>query len=130
VRGTDAPEVDSPGQSQDAPGLGTDSLPGDSPPVFRFEPEPADPAAAQARRLLEVDQELTAAHGPILDRAALQEARRVAAERDIPVPDGQAVNDSGQPVATTRGARELLDDAEAQLAEADQVLACMIGGAA
>jgi hypothetical protein len=46
------------------------------------------------------------------------------------VPDGQAVNDSGQPVATTRGARELLDDAEAQLAEADQVLACMIGGAA
>jgi hypothetical protein len=100
-------------------------------PVFRFEPEAVDPAAAQARRLLEVDQEISApARAPMLDRAVLQEARRVAAERDIPVPDGQAVNDSGQAVATTRGARELLDDAEAALADADEALACMLGGAA
>jgi hypothetical protein len=109
-------------------GVETDSL---DAPVFRFEAEPVDPAAAQARRLLEVDQELSApARTPIIDRAALQEARRIAAERDIPVPDGTAVNDAGQAVATTRGARDLLDEAEAQLAEADEALACMIGGAA
>ena len=100
-------------------------------PVFRFEPEPIDPAAAQARRLLEVDAETTTpARAPMIDRAALQEARRVAAEADIQVPAGQAVNDAGQPVAVTRSARDLLDEAEAELADAEEALACMIGGAA
>jgi hypothetical protein len=100
-------------------------------PVFRFDPEAVDPAAAQARRLLEVDQELsTPARGPIIDRAALQEARRIAADQDIAVPAGEAVNETGQVVATTRGARDLLDEAEAALADADEALACMLGGAA
>lgn len=117
------------------PARAAEDVPAEAPepeaPVFRFEPEPIDPAAAQARRLLEVDAETsTPARGPIIDRAALQEARRVAAEADIPVPAGQAVNDAGQPVAVTRSARDLLDEAEATLAEADEALACMIGGAA
>lgn len=102
----------------------------DDAPVFRFEPEVVDASAAQARRLLEVDQELTARRGPILDRANLQEARRIAADADIQVPAGTAVNDAGQAVVTTRSARDLLDEAEATLAEADEVLACMIGGVA
>jgi hypothetical protein len=94
----------------------------DEPPSFRFDPAPVDPAVAAAKRLAEVDAEMAARRGPATDRAGLQEARRVAAERDIPVPDG--------PDGQVRGAREILDEAEDALRDADEGIACMLGVAA
>lgn len=91
-------------------------------PVHRFEPEPDDAAVVAARRLNLVDAELAARRGNQTDAAALAEARRVAAERDVPVPDG--------PDGATRGARELLDEAEDFQRETTEALACMFGGAA
>ncbi|WP_206934113.1 zeta toxin family protein [Roseococcus thiosulfatophilus] len=91
-------------------------------PVHRFEPTPDDAAVVAARRLNLVEAELAARRGDKTDAAALAEARRVAAERDVPVPDG--------PDGATRGARELLDEAEDFQRETSEALACMFGGAA
>jgi hypothetical protein len=81
-------------------------------------PPAADP---QAARLLAADAEARRlAADPATRSAELLEAQRIAAERDILVPD-----DAGQ-----RGARALLDEAEAEAAEAAAAAACLIGGAA
>jgi hypothetical protein len=62
-----------------------------------------------------------------LARADLLEAQRIAAERDVPVPDGEPGLDGAQPV---RGARDLLDEAERELADAEAAAVCLIGAAA
>lgn len=84
-----------------------------------FAPPPA--ADPQAARLLAADAEARRlAADPATRSAELLEAQRIAAERDLPVPEETA----------QRGARELLDEAEAEAAEAAAAAACLIGGAA
>ncbi|MDW8399850.1 MAG: hypothetical protein RMK90_14950 [Acetobacteraceae bacterium] len=58
---------------------------------------------------------------PATAAAELQEARRIAAERDLPVPDE---------TGAVRGARELLDEIEAEQRQAAEAAACLIGAAA
>jgi hypothetical protein len=88
----------------------------------RLAPSAAQIAAdPQAARLLAADAEARRlAADPATRSAELLEAQRIAAERDLPVPEETA----------QRGARELLDEAEAEAAEAAAAAACLIGGAA
>jgi len=82
-------------------------------------PPPA--AEPQAARLLAADAEARRlAADPATRSAEVLEAQRIAAERDLPVPEETA----------QRGARELLDEAEAEAAEAAAAAACLTGGAA
>lgn len=76
---------------------------------------------AEAARLLAAEAERTRlAALPETARAELLEARRIAAARDIPVPEE----------AGAIGARALLDAAEAEAEQAAAAAACLIGAAA
>jgi hypothetical protein len=102
---------------------GENSPPPDTPPAAAAaraagETSPADPQAARLQAAAEEVRRL--ARDPATRSAELLEAQRIAAERDLPVPEETA----------QRGARELLDEAEAEAAEAAAAAACLIGGAA
>ena len=107
-----------------AGGGGAAGGPGGAAPAGRGLAEPAAPppgADPQAARLLAADAETRRlASDPATRAAEILEAQRIAAARDIPVPEE----------AAQRGARELLDEAEAEAAEAAVAAACLIGGGA
>ncbi len=96
--------------------------------MFRFDEAPPDPYEQRqaALRAAVAEQEASRPAPQALEAAELLEARRVAAEQDVPVPDGTPEQGANQP---TRGARELLDEADAELADATQAAACLIGAA-
>jgi hypothetical protein len=93
------------------------------------EEPPLDPIAMRQQAIREAEAEAAATRPPPEQLAPVEwlEAQRIAAERDIPVPE-EAVGPDGAPI--TRGARELLDEADAQAADARQAALCLIGGAA
>jgi hypothetical protein len=97
-------------------------------PSFRFQDDapPPDPYAQRqaALRAAVAEQEASRPAPQAIEGAELLEARRVAAERDVPVADGAPDEAGLQPV---RGARELLDEADSELADAQQAAACLIG---
>jgi hypothetical protein len=96
---------------------------------------PIDPESVTRAAVLETsraDQVAREAVTPRLPDATLDQARRIAAARDIAVPiadDAGELLDVATPGAT-RGARELLDEADDRLAAADQAAACLLGSAA
>ncbi|NKE43909.1 hypothetical protein HB662_03910 [Roseomonas frigidaquae] len=98
--------------------------------AFDFGEEAVDILAARQRAIREAT-ETEAAARPAPQQVAtaeLLEAQRIAAERDVPVPVGEISADgAAQP---TRGARDLLDEAEAEGEQAGQAMLCLIGGAA
>lgn len=98
--------------------------------AFDFGQEAVDILAARQRAIREGVEAEAAARPPVRQMASaeLLEAQRIAAERDVPVPDGE-VSADGAPQAT-RGARDLLDEAEAEAEQAGQAMLCLIGGAA
>ncbi|MFN6954960.1 MAG: hypothetical protein ACK4PG_09205 [Acetobacteraceae bacterium] len=79
---------------------------------------PADPQAARLRAAAEEARRL--ARDPATASAELLEAQRIAAERDLMIPEE----------AGARGARELLDAADDEAAEAAAAAVCLIGSAA
>lgn len=108
----------------DGPATPTADVPAEpAAPVFRFDPAPdGDAGVARARDLLQADQQLAARRGAVTDRALLGEARRVAAQGGVDVPAGEG--------GLTRPAIDVLADAEAELQDAAEAVACLIGAAA
>jgi hypothetical protein len=81
-----------------------------------------DPFRGRQRAAAEAgDRAATIKEGVKVDDAEFLEAQRIAAQRDIPV---------GLEDGTTRGARELLDEADAAANDARNAAACLIGGVA
>nr|WP_249118038.1 hypothetical protein [Neoroseomonas alkaliterrae] len=79
---------------------------------------PADPQIARLQAAAEEARRL--ARDPATASAELLEAQRIAAERDLMIPEE----------AGARGARELLDAADDEVAEAAAAAVCLIGAAA
>jgi hypothetical protein len=79
---------------------------------------PADPQIARLQAAAEEARRL--ARDPATASAELLEAQRIAAERDLLIPEE----------AGARGARELLDAADDEAAEAAAAAVCLIGSAA
>jgi hypothetical protein len=100
-------------------------------PRIDFAQEAVDIGAARQRAIVQAAEEQAATRPPVeqLRPAEFLEAQRVAAERDLAVPDGSPPAKAGDPVPT-RSARDLLDEAEQEAAEASQAALCLIGGAA
>jgi hypothetical protein len=85
--------------------------------------EAAPAGDARLARLAEAEAAQTRlAADPATEAAEFLEAQRIAADRDLAVP----VDDTG----AVRGARELLDEIEAETRQAAEAAACLIGGAA
>jgi hypothetical protein len=146
-----------PGEVLAAGGRRADALaPGDTPPMsaepiapappratFDFAPPtrqappapPVDPERVTRAAVLEAsraDEAVRESVAAALPDATVQQARRIAAARDIAVPladdAGEALDVAG--AAATRGARELLDEADDRVAAAAQAAACLVGSAA
>jgi hypothetical protein len=99
---------------------------GAPPPTGREVLEASDPMRGRQRALADTaDAEAAVREAtPRLAEAEVLEAQRVAAARDLQVPVG-----TGDAV-TTRSARELLDEADDEVANAAAAAVCMIGGVA
>lgn len=99
---------------------------GAPPPTAREVLEATDPMRGRQRVVADTAARETALleATPRIEDAEVLEAQRIAAARDIQVPVG---TEDG---ITTRGARELLDEADDAVADAAAAAACMIGGVA
>lgn len=106
----------------------------EEPATFSFEPAaspPRDPLPETRAAVLassRADEAMRAA--PRVEDATLLEARRIAAARDIAVPmEAEAAGDVAAEGLATRGARDLLDEAEDQVSAAAEAAICLTGKA-
>ncbi|MCX8133164.1 MAG: hypothetical protein N3D18_04265 [Roseococcus sp.] len=102
------------------------SAPPEPPMLGRPAAPPADPAAQRQAAILRAAEErdaLRPAATPAQD-PDLAEARRLLGARDVTVPVGD-----GPDGAVLRGGRELLDEAEEEVAQAAAAAACLAGPA-
>lgn len=137
-----------------APQTAPEDVPATPLPTFAFDPPapaaraapglfdaaPLDPEAVTRAAVLDASRAAEAARqaaAAALPDATLAQARRIAAARDIPVPAAAAADDAAilsdrfdvAGDGATRGARELLDEADDQVTAAAEAGACLLGAA-
>lgn len=107
-------------------------------PGTRGAARPAEPArppgatAARSEQLAALAPEITPAKAEAArsagetDAAVLHDLDKLRATRDLQIPVGEHLDEAGQRVAVMRSVDDLLDEADARLAAAEQIRACAI----